>query len=70
FVSWVHPALRTFLRLPALAGVLNTIPKNKNMYFVEFQIFIISAENNPPEPQRRTLFILFLSALFLSRHAD
>ncbi|MGD7153003.1 hypothetical protein ACQCRO_25510, partial [Ralstonia pseudosolanacearum] len=25
FVSWVHPALRTFLRLPALAGVLNTI---------------------------------------------
>lgn len=40
------------------------------MYFVEFQIFIIPAENNPPEPQRRTLFILFLSALFLSRHAD
>ncbi|MDO3540803.1 YadA family autotransporter adhesin, partial [Ralstonia pseudosolanacearum] len=30
FVSWVHPALRTFLRLPALAGVLNTIPSRSN----------------------------------------
>ncbi|MGD7180751.1 hypothetical protein, partial [Ralstonia pseudosolanacearum] len=44
--SWVHPALRTFLRLPALAGVLNTIPSRTSLQLrieIWFYAFLLSA---------------------------
>ncbi|WP_247392624.1 hypothetical protein, partial [Ralstonia pseudosolanacearum] len=58
FVSWVHPALRTFLRLPALAGVLNTILSGSKKSMLCFQDFSYSIDS---------IRIYSFSVLFLLR---
>ncbi|MDO3624548.1 hypothetical protein Q3O98_26140, partial [Ralstonia pseudosolanacearum] len=55
-VSWVHPALRTFLRLPALAGVLNTIPSGAATGYSYNAAGMLSIVTRPDGTTRQYLY--------------